>query len=118
MGYAEVAVNAPVAQRRTFSYSVPPSISLSVGQAVWVPFGPRVLQGVVCRLSEHPEVEETRDVIGVIDPHPLLSPAQIELARWISDYYLAPLFDAVALMLPPGFERKLITFYQLSSAFP
>jgi primosomal protein N' (replication factor Y) len=117
MGYAEVAVNSPVAQRRTFSYSIPPFISLSVGQAVWVPFGPRVLQGVVCRLSEHPEVEETRDIVGVIGDHPLLTPIQIELARWISEYYLAPLFDAVALMLPPGFERKLITFYQLSSRF-
>jgi primosomal protein N' (replication factor Y) len=117
MGYAEVAVNSPVAQRRTFSYSIPPSISLSVGQAVWVPFGPKVLQGVVCRLSEHPEVEETRDIVGVIDPRPLLSSTQIELACWISEYYLAPLFDAVALMLPPGFERKLITFYQLSSRF-
>jgi primosomal protein N' (replication factor Y) len=117
MGYAEVAVNAPVAQRRTFSYSIPPSISLSVGQAIWVPFGPRTLQGIVCRLSEHPEVEQTRDIIGTIDPRPLLTPTQIELARWMSEYYLAPLFDAVALMLPPGFERKLITFYQLSSTF-
>lgn len=118
MGYAEVAVNSPVAQRRTFSYSIPSSIDLTVGQAVWVPFGRKVLQGVVCRLSEHPEVEETRDIVGVIDPRPLLSSTQIELARWISEYYLAPLFDAVALMLPPGFERKLITFYQLSSRFP
>jgi primosomal protein N' (replication factor Y) len=117
MGYAEVAVNAPVAQRRTFSYSIPPSISLSVGQAVWVPFGPRTLQGVVCRLSEHPEVAETKDVIGIIDPRPLLTPAQVELARWTSEHYLSPLFDAVALMLPPGFERKLLAFYELSPVF-
>jgi primosomal protein N' (replication factor Y) len=117
MGYAEVAVNSPIAQRRTFSYSIPPSISLSVGQAVWVPFGPRTLQGIVCRLSEHPEVEETKDIIGTIDPRPLLTPAQIELARWISEYYLAPLFDAVALMLPHGFERKLIAFYELPPGF-
>jgi primosomal protein N' (replication factor Y) len=117
MGYAEVAVNAPVAQRRTFSYSIPPSISLSVGQAVWVPFGRRVLQGVVCRLTEHPEVTETRDIIGSIDPRPLLTPAQIELARWMSVYYLAPLFDAMALMLPPGFERKLRAFYELPPRF-
>ena len=117
MGYAEVAVNSPIAQRRTFSYSIPPSISLTVGQAVWVPFGPRTLQGIVCRLSEHPEVEETKDIIGTIDPRPLLTPAQIELARWISEYYMAPLFDAVALMLPHGFERKLIAFYELPPGF-
>ncbi len=118
MGYAEVAVNSPVAQCRTFSYSIPPSISLTVGQAVWVPFGSKVLQGVVCWLSEHPEVEETKDIIGIIDPRPFLTPVQIQLARWISEYYLAPLFDALALMLPPGFERKLINFFELSPAQP
>ncbi len=111
MGYAEVAVNSPVAQRRTFSYNIPPSLNLTVGQAVWVPFGPRVIQGIVLQLTDHPEVEETRAIVGLIDPHPLLSPVQIELARWISDYYLSPLFDAVALMLPPGFERRLVTFF-------
>ncbi|OGO09367.1 MAG: primosomal protein N' [Chloroflexi bacterium RBG_13_60_13] len=114
MGYAEVAVNSPVAQRRTFSYSIPPSLSPAVGQAVWVPFGPRVIQGIVLQLTDRPGFEETRDVAGLIDPCPLLSPVQIELARWISDYYLAPLFDSVALMLPPGFERRLVNFFHVA----
>jgi len=114
MGYAEVAVNSPVAQRRTFSYSIPSSVDLKVGQAVWVPFGSRVLQGIVFELTDYPAVEETKEVAGVIDPRPVLSPAQMELARWISEYYLAPLFDAAALMLPPGFERKLVTPFHLS----
>ena len=118
MSYAEVAVNSPVAQRRTFSYSIPPSLDPVVGQAVWVPFGPRVLQGIVLQLADYPEVEETRDVVGVIDPGPLVSPIQIELARWISDYYLSPLFDAVALMLPPGFERRLVTFFHATPGCP
>ena len=114
MGYAQVAVNSPVAQRRTFSYSIPPSLSPVPGQAVWVPFGPRVIQGVVLQLTDRPAVEETRDIAGLIDPSPLLSPVQIGLARWISDHYLAPLFDSVALMLPPGFERRLISFFRIA----
>jgi len=114
MGYAEVAVNSPVAQRRTFSYSIPPSVDLKVGQAVWVPFGSKVLQGIVFGLTDYPAVEETKEIAGVIDPRPVLLPVQVELARWISEHYLAPLFDAVALMLPPGFERKLVTLFHLS----
>jgi primosomal protein N' (replication factor Y) len=114
MGYAEVAVNSPVAQRRTFSYSILPSVDLKVGQAVLVPFGSKVLQGIVFELTDYPAVEETKEVAGVIDPLPVLSPVQIELARWISEHYLAPLFDTVALMLPPGFERKLVTLLHLS----
>jgi len=110
MSFAEVSVNSPIAQRRTFSYAIPPDLKIDVGQAVWVPFGEKRLQGIVLGLSPHPEVEETREIAGVIEPRPLLSPQQVQLARWISDYYLSPLFDAVALMLPPGFERRTLTF--------
>jgi len=110
MRYAEVSVNSPVAQRQTFSYSLPPGLGIDIGQAVWVPFGEKLLQGVVLELTDQPAVEETKDIAGVIEPRPLLSPAHVQLARWISRYYLSPLFDAVALMLPPGFERRALTF--------
>ena len=110
MRYAEVSVNSPIAQRRTFSYAIPPGMGIDVGQAVWVPFGDKLLQGIVLELSPYPAVEETKEIAGVIEPRPLLSPAQVQLVRWISQYYLSPLFDAVALMLPPGFERKTLTF--------
>jgi primosomal protein N' (replication factor Y) len=111
--YAEVSVNSPIAQRRTFSYTIPPNLEVNVGQAVWVPFGDKLLQGIVLELSPHPEVEETREIAGVIEPRPL-PPRQVQLARWISAYYLSPLFDAVALMLPPGFERRTLTFISLT----
>ena len=114
MRYAEVCVNSPVAQRRTFSYAIPFGLSVDVGQAVWVPFGEKLLQGIVLELSQYPAVEETREITGVIEPQPLLSSRQISLARWISEHYLSPLFDAVALMLPPGFERRVITIISLA----
>ncbi|MFC1983446.1 primosomal protein N' [Chloroflexota bacterium] len=110
MGYAEVSVNSPIAQRRTFSYAIPSGLSIDVGQAVWAPFGDKLLQGIVLELSHYPSVEETREIAGVIEPRPLLSSAHVLLARWLSEYYLSSLFDAVALMLPPGFERKVVTF--------
>ncbi|MBI2852040.1 MAG: primosomal protein N' [Chloroflexi bacterium] len=110
MGYAEVCVNSPIARRRTFSYSIPPSLKIEAGQAVWVPFGARVLQGVVLQLTDSPAVEETKGIAGIIDVHPVLSPRQVDLAYWLSDYYQAPLYDTVALMLPPGFDRQAQTF--------
>ena len=111
MRYAEVSVNSPVAQRRTFSYAIPSGLDVEIGHAVWVPFGEKVLQGIVLELSPYPAVEETREILGLIEPHPLLSSTRATLARWISEYYLSPLFDAVALFLPPGFERKALTFF-------
>ena len=115
MGYAEVSVNSPIAQRRTFSYAIPPGLSVDVGQAVWVPFGDKLLQGIILELSHYPSVEETREIVGVIEPRPVLSPARVSLAYWISEYYLSPLFNAVALMLAPGFERKALTLISIPS---
>jgi primosomal protein N' (replication factor Y) len=111
MPYAEVSVNSPVAQRKAFSYAIPDGLGLEIGQAVWVPFGDKTLQGVVLELTPYPKVEETREIAGVIEQTPLLSPALVSLAVWISNYYLAPLFETLALMLPPGFERRIESYY-------
>ena len=110
MDYAEVCVNSPAGRRQTFSYSIPSHLKVTRGQAVLVPFGAQILQGIVVRLTAEPAVEQTRDIAGIIENRPLLSSERIDLAFWISDYYLAPIFDAVALLLPPGFERRVQTF--------
>jgi primosomal protein N' (replication factor Y) len=114
MKYAEVSVNAPAAQRHTFSYSIPSELTVDIGQAVYVPFGQKIIQGIVMELADVPAFEPTRDMSGVIDAQPLLSAKQVLLAKWLSDYYLSPLFDAVALMLPPGFERRVLTTVSLT----
>ncbi len=114
MRYAEVSVNSPAARRRTFSYAIPPPMDVREGQAVLVPFGEKELQGIVMELTSVPAVEDTREILDIVESEPILSPSHLAIAYWISDYYLSPLFDTVALMLPPGFERKAITFVSLA----
>ncbi len=106
MPFAEVAVNAAVPLRQAFTYRVPDGVPVTPGQAVYVPFGSRTLQGIVLEISEHSDISQIRDIADIIDPRPLLSPVHVELTRWLSDHYLAPLFDCVSLMLPPGFKRR------------
>ncbi len=115
MNYAEVAVNSP-GSRSTFSYAIPPGLSLSVGQAVWVPFGSRIVQGIVLQLSDVPAVEETKEIAGIITDSPPLSSIQIKLAQWISEHYFAPPFDALSLMLPPGFERRATVLFKATDS--
>ncbi|MDD4924028.1 MAG: primosomal protein N' [Dehalococcoidales bacterium] len=110
MSYAEVSVNSAVSHNRTFSYSIPDGMDIASGQAVWVPFGNKTLQGIVTAINEIPAIEETRDISAIIDPPLILSSQQLEIARWISDYYMCPLFDALSTMLPPGFERRTIAY--------
>lgn len=116
MPFAEVAVNAAAPIRQTFTYRIPDELpQLRPGHAVYVPFGARTLQGVVIEVTDTPAFADARDIEAIIDEEPLVSSGRLELARWMADHYLAPLFDCVSLMLPAGFKRKPLTF--LRAAF-
>jgi len=106
--YAEVCVNSPAASRPAFSYSIPANLDIQAGQAVWVPFGRQILQGIVIETGQIPGYPETRDIAGIIDAVPVLSAASLKLGKWLAGYYRCPLFQALGLMLPPGFERRSI----------
>ena len=105
--FAEVAVDAPAGHSRTFSYSIPQRFRVQPGQLVWVPFGRRILQGVVMELAAAPQVDATRDILQPVEPGPLLDDRALTLARWVSRYYFSSLFDALALFRPPGFKGRV-----------
>lgn len=88
----------------TFDYHLPESLQgrVEIGSLVRVPFGARALYAIVLEKPDRPAVEETRPVAALVDPRPVLLPAQIELARWISQQTLAPLYECLLMMLPPG----------------
>ncbi len=110
--YADVAVNSGMPHRGTFSYAVPEGMELGPGDGVFVPFGRRSLQGIVMATPDVAAVADPKPVEAKLDKRPVIAAVHTELAAWTSDYYLAPLFASVALMLPPGFERKPLTFYR------
>ena len=112
--YAEVAVDAPAGYYRTFTYSVPSGITVSQGHLVHVPFGPRVLSGIVFRISDESPVSETREIARVPYPQPVLSPRGLALASWTSSYYMASLFDCAALMAPPGISLRAGSYLSLN----
>src|SRR5688500_15068654 len=53
-----------------------------------------------------PDAPVLRDLVDVADPEAALVPAQVRLARWLSERYHAPLYEALALMLPPGVAQE------------
>ncbi len=107
--FAEVAVNAAHPARAAFTYAIPEGMDVGLGQAVYVPFGQRVLQGIVLGLSNDSGVPETRPVGAIADSAPLLSANHVALVRWMADHYLAPIWDCVATCLPPGFGQRPVT---------
>ncbi|MBX3003409.1 MAG: primosomal protein N' [Anaerolineales bacterium] len=123
--YVELAVNVPKVSG-VFHYHVPAELRgrLHPGHLVLAPFGAQVVQGVVLRAVEQPEVTETKAIDSLLDDEPVLTPQQIELARQLSHSTLAPLAACVALMLPPGigqladvrYRRTQIPAPELSAA--
>ncbi len=108
--FADVAVNTGQPGRIAFSYGIPEGMSVAAGQAVFVPFGPRVLQGIVLAVSaEPPPIEHVRAIDAIADLHPVLDDVHINLARWLSDTYLASLWESVAVCLPSGYGQKSVT---------
>jgi primosomal protein N' len=113
--FAEVAVNSTFPHRQTFSYGVPRGLDVRAGHAVYVPFGRQTLQGIVLDVHGTPafsEPEKIRPIRSVIGDAPLLDDERLAVAKWMAGYYVAPIFDCVALFLPPGFERKPLTLVQ------
>jgi len=90
--------------QRTFHYRIPPSLvdQVRLGQLVWVSFGRQRQQGIIVGFDAQSPVQQTKDLAAIARADPVLLPHQIELAFWISRKYLAPLFDCLALMMPPG----------------
>ena len=102
MRYAEVVVHEPKVQG-VFHYHIPPTLEGRVqpGMIVVVPFGRRMVYGVVLRLLEQPAVPETRPIEALADERWTLTPAQIQLAQQMAEATLAPLSSCMALMFPP-----------------
>ncbi len=96
-------------RRQVFTYGIPRELRgvIEPGQVVEVPFGRTHQLGLVLSLEESapPEVE-VKPLGSPISEGPALTPQQMDLALWMSRYYLAPLSECVRLILPPGFAAK------------
>ena len=108
MPYAQVAVNAPGAGSRSFSYSLPDELAdrINPGHAVIVPFGRHTFQGIVLEITEKPGYSRTRPVDSLIADDPVIAESLIGLGEWIAARYHTPLYTAYRPMLPPAFERR------------
>jgi primosomal protein N' (replication factor Y) (superfamily II helicase) len=118
--YVEIAVNVPRVTG-VFHYHLPPELEgrVAVGHLAIVPFGRQTVQGVVVRFVTDPAVPETRPVLDLVDPAPVLTSVQLALAHFLSETYLAPLAACIDLMLPPGLGQQADTIYSaVASAQP
>jgi len=116
--FARLAVNLP-AVSGVFDYAIPPElVGVGVGCLVTAPFGNQTVQGVVLELVEQASVAQTKTIESLLDPIPVLTIPQIELAKWMSDHYLQPLAAMIGMMLPVGLSQQADVLYQFVDRRP
>ena len=89
----------------TYIYSVPDSLQCPpVGVRVLVPLGKKSITGVVYRphIGAAPQGVKVRDILQVLDEHPVVTAQQIALWEWIAQYYLCTIGEVLAAALPAG----------------
>ena len=99
--------------------------TVQVGMRVLVPFGRnKTYLGIVARLhDEQPQGYEVKSVTQLMDAEPVVTPAQLRLWQWISDYYLSPIGDVYKAALPAGlkaedgYRPKTETYIRLTPAY-
>ena len=97
---AEVLLPVPVS--RPYRYFVPGALAprAVVGARVVVPVQRRRVIGVVLGVDDGTPDRALKPVADAPDAEPALSPALLELGRWISRYYGTPLGLAMRALLP------------------
>jgi primosomal protein N' (replication factor Y) len=114
---ADVALPVPLAQ--LFTYSIPDHLVPVIvrGSAVIVPFGRKILTGIVVDFPKSKPGIPLKPVSDVADLQPMMSKEDLQLAQWISEYYHAPLGETMRLFLPPGFGHTSKRIVTLSESF-
>ncbi len=95
MSYSIAEVAIPIAVDQTFDYKIPEALRgrIRVGQRVLVPFRERdKIEAFVIALKEQSPFESRlREIVTLVTTEPELSELDLALARWIAEYYGAPL---------------------------
>ena len=114
--YVEILPNVPKITS-TYHYKVSDELrdKISFGLLVVVPFGNKIVQGIVVSLGTTPPIDVTnyKYVESILDSHPVLTKPQLDLAHWLSKKYCTNLVDCVVMMLPQGLSQRVDYVYKL-----
>ena len=120
--FAKVAVDgATYGMDKLYDYRVPPRIAdnADVGCRVIVPFGRSSgkRQGIIMEVSDSSDVKTIKPLTALLDAEPILTAAQLKLARYLKESTFCTFFDAVRAMLPAGLNYRLYDAYSVNQAY-
>lgn len=100
-----VGVALPIPVAKAFSYSVPdPWIPfVQPYLRVKVPFRNKILTGFILGIEEG-EKSGLKEIVEVVDLFPLIDARLLDLAEWVSRYYIVPIGLVLKNAVPPGLQ--------------
>ena len=98
----------PVPVPRLFTYRVPRAMSemIKVGARVIVQFGKnRVITAVVANIHSNPPAQyQAKYILELLDDEPIITTHQLELFKWVSEYYLCNIGEVLNVAMPAGLK--------------
>ncbi len=103
---AKVVVD--LALDREFDYLIPDTIQglVKIGSCVEISFGHRQVTGFVVGLADSSKIDDLKSIRNVLGEKSLITETVMDLARWMSSYYLAPFEVCVRTVLPAVVRKK------------
>jgi primosomal protein N' (replication factor Y) len=105
---------------REFDYLVPDewADALKIGSRVAVPFGRRETHGFIVDFVESSPHAGLKSILKPVGANPLIEEGILRLARWVADYYMAPVELAVRTALPSAVRRAGASFKEVAWVSP
>ena len=112
--YCDVSLPVPI--DTAFTYRLPETLRRRVqpGCRVLVPFGSRKLTGVVLATHSQAPNAPAKEALRLLDEEPALDESLLDLGRWISTYYCAPLGETLRAMTPLAADIRRGRIYSLT----
>ena len=104
--YAEIII--PLALPKNYTWEIPEKFSenLQAGCRVEVNLGKnKKYAGIVKRIhNETPVSFETKEILNLLDPEPVIQSYQLKLWQWLAEYYMCTEGEVMAAALPAHFK--------------
>ncbi|MFA5158908.1 MAG: primosomal protein N' [Candidatus Omnitrophota bacterium] len=97
---AQVAVPLPIPN--VFSYLIPESLLAKAipGVRVTVPFRNTEITGYIVAIESPASTKKLKTILAILDDQAVLSPAMLQLTKWVGEYYGSSWGEAIENALP------------------
>lgn len=117
MLYADLVL--PIPTQGIYTYTVPSALidTVQEGTRVIVQFGAKKFYTAIVMRTYHSDEEKqgVKEIVSVMEDHPIVTPSQLRFWEWIAMYYMCALGDVCRVAIPSALKMESETRISLSA---